>query len=183
VVNPRANFTPAAPATQATEPVKTTEQNHVPAESSVAFGAEAPASPAAPVAQPAAETRPIDPLDDHPAHVRAAVNAVGGLGTPEGEEVFAALTGLKGKKRAPSSGGKKKADEPKQAEAPVEAPKQAEPALPFGSGPAAPESKPAAPAPKEATVPEANLSAAPAAQTAPGGSVNLSAALAAALKG
>lgn len=147
--------------------------------------APAPAAPtfAPPVTPaPTAAPAPVDPYAGHPAYVKAAVEAAGGLGTPTGAQVFAQLTGGAQANAKPASKPRKAA-----APAPVAPAAPAAPAAPsaptvgFGLAPEAP-SAPAPTATAPAT-PAGGFSAAPPAAVAPAGQMaDLGALLDAALK-
>jgi hypothetical protein len=205
IVNPKAGFqtAPAQPAVP-TEPVKPLAQNHVPATEAVTLGgagfappvaptptaptAPAPIAPAfaPPVAPaPTAPATPVDPYAGHPAYVKVAVEAAGGLGTPSGAQVFAQLTAGTGGAQVPAKGPGR----PRKAAAAPAAPAAA-PAAPvapqapagaFGLAPEAP--APTAPTAAAPATPAGGFSAAPAAAVAPAGQMSdLGALLDAALK-
>lgn len=204
IVNPKANFqkAPDAPAV-ATEPVKPLEQNHAPAQGTIALGQPTTAAPApvvpppttaapapltfpstapAPLAPPTPPLPPVvDPYEGHPAYVKVAVEAAGGLGTPSGAQVFAQLTA--------GTPAAKPARAPRKAAAPAApvAPTVGGPAgqgsatsVAFGLAPAPAAAAPTAAAP---ATPASGFSAAPPAAVAPAGQMaDLGALLDAALK-
>lgn len=161
VVNPKAAFVaPTDEPTQATEQVVSSEKNHQPAQESADFGGigqttTAEAADAVALGDPATPTGPLNVLDEYAPHVKAAVEAAGGLKSPGGKAVFEALRNTAASDKQPPVipaetgvddpfGGKTEAKVPKKTKAKA----------------------------KEATKEGANLSQAPAKQVVTGGDLD-----------